>query len=104
MGLRQRLGGWLTKPAERTAYDVPVVTLDSLKLPNVSFIKIDVEGHEMSVIEGAKELLATQRPTLIVEIWDLEEPEVRAGKVNRISSFGYEVVPISRIDTLFIPK
>lgn len=33
-----------------------------------SLVKIDVEGHEMKVIAGAKELLGRDRPFLIVEI------------------------------------
>lgn len=85
-------------------YKVEVVSLDSLGLRDVSFIKIDVEGHEMAVIDGAARMLEEQRPALIVEIWDLEEPELRASKVGKIASFGYEAIPISRIDTLFVPK
>jgi len=32
------------------------------------FIKIDVEGAELSVLEGAKETLATTRPIMLIEI------------------------------------
>jgi len=35
--------------------------------PVVSFCKIDVEGAELSVLEGAKEMLATCRPALLLE-------------------------------------
>jgi FkbM family methyltransferase len=35
--------------------------------PVVSFCKIDVEGAEMSVLEGAKEMLAACRPALLLE-------------------------------------
>ncbi len=55
----------------------------------------------MDVINGARRLLAKQRPALIVEIWNLEEPEIRTRKVNTICAYGYKAVPISRIDTLF---
>jgi FkbM family methyltransferase len=34
----------------------------------VGFIKIDVEGHELAVINGATTLLTTQRPLLLIEI------------------------------------
>jgi FkbM family methyltransferase len=47
---------------------VPTATLDSRKLRNVSLIKIDVEGHEVDVLDGARQTILQNRPTLIVEI------------------------------------
>jgi FkbM family methyltransferase len=35
----------------------------------IGFIKIDVEGYEIQVIEGARGLLGEHRPNLQVEIW-----------------------------------
>ena len=55
--------GELTKP-------VKIATLDSFQLENVSFIKIDVEGHELHVLEGARQTLSTQRPRVLIEIKD----------------------------------
>jgi len=50
---------------------VPVRTLDDIlrdiDVP-VSFIKIDVEGHELEVLAGAEETLRRHRPSLLVEI------------------------------------
>ncbi|MEZ5503146.1 MAG: FkbM family methyltransferase [Halioglobus sp.] len=43
-------------------------TLDSYGFNQVSLIKIDVEGHESSVIAGAGATLAASRPALLVEI------------------------------------
>jgi len=34
----------------------------------VSFIKIDVEGHELEVLKGGSLLLERERPSLLVEI------------------------------------
>jgi FkbM family methyltransferase len=52
--------------------DAPTVTLDafgsSIKDVPVKFIKIDVEGHEYAVIQGACNLLKKHRPILLVEI------------------------------------
>lgn len=47
---------------------VTLQTLDSYQFENVSFIKIDVEGHECSVIEGAIATLASSKPALLIEI------------------------------------
>jgi FkbM family methyltransferase len=48
--------------------EVATTRLDDLDLGDVGFIKIDVEGHEMAVIDGASETLRRYRPPLIVEI------------------------------------
>jgi hypothetical protein len=36
----------------------------------VGFIKIDVEGHEMDVIKGARQLIGEYRPRVLVEAED----------------------------------
>jgi FkbM family methyltransferase len=42
--------------------------LDDFDLGDVGFIKIDVEGHELAVLQGATGLLGAQRPTVMIEI------------------------------------
>jgi hypothetical protein len=51
-----------------TRVDVEVRTLDSFAFRDISFIKIDVEGHESAVLRGALESLRRDRPMLLVEI------------------------------------
>jgi len=46
---------------------VPMRTLDSFALEEVDFIKIDVEGFERPVIEGAVETILRYRPHVVVE-------------------------------------
>jgi FkbM family methyltransferase len=41
--------------------------LDDCVSEPVGFIKVDVEGHELAVLEGAKHVLETDRPTVLVE-------------------------------------
>jgi len=48
--------------------EVPLATLDSYQLRDIAAIKIDVEGHEASVLDGAAETIARERPVLIVEV------------------------------------
>lgn len=47
---------------------VPVNTLDSYHYDDVDLIKIDVEGHELAVIEGAVGTISRCKPYLIIEI------------------------------------
>lgn len=46
---------------------VPVVILDAYRLQACAFVKIDVEGMEAQVLEGAAETLHRLRPALYVE-------------------------------------
>jgi FkbM family methyltransferase len=47
---------------------VEVTTLDAYELPELSLIKIDVEGHELAVLRGAARTLAKHRPVVIAEV------------------------------------
>lgn len=47
---------------------VSLAALDAFELDGVDLIKIDVEGHELQVLEGATGTIAESRPVLIVEI------------------------------------
>ena len=48
--------------------DVPCRTIDSYNFQDVDAIKIDVEGSELFVIEGAKDTIDRCRPSVQVEI------------------------------------
>lgn len=71
------------------AHRVRVVTLDSLELREVTAIKLDAEGAEQEVLEGARRTLTTSRPVLSIEI----EERHRAGSTREVpallGSLGY---------------
>ena len=46
---------------------VPLETLDSFELQDVDLVKIDVEGYESFVVQGARRTLIRSRPIVIVE-------------------------------------
>jgi len=45
------------------------VALDNENHTNVGFIKVDVEGYELDVLEGATKLIERDRPTMMVEVY-----------------------------------
>lgn len=52
---------------------VPVLTVDSLALTRCDLIKIDTEGFEDLVVQGALQTLQTHRPALYVEVHDRDK-------------------------------
>lgn len=49
------------------ATNVSIITMDSLGISDVDFIKIDCEGFELFVIQGAEQTIRTCKPVIIVE-------------------------------------
>lgn len=43
-------------------------TIDCLGITDVTFMKIDVEGHELQVLQGSLGLLRAHQPVLLIEI------------------------------------
>lgn len=51
----------------RKSYKVMLMSLDSLQLPRLDLLKIDVEGMEIEVLDGAKEMIQRHRPVMLIE-------------------------------------
>ena len=49
-------------------HDVEIKTLDSYQFETIDFIKIDVEGYEWEVVQGAEQTIDRCRPTVQMEI------------------------------------
>jgi FkbM family methyltransferase len=63
--------------------------LDSLISEEVGFIKVDVEGHELSVLRGASQLLARSKPVILVEAEERHRKEAIGSLVSYLTEFGY---------------
>ena len=88
-------------PSEKvTTQVVQARTLDSYGFENVVFIKIDVEGHELQVLEGAAETIARCRPVILLEIKTTARSAVSAFLKDRQFELFYlrhgKLVPVAR--------
>jgi FkbM family methyltransferase len=92
---------------------VPAITIDSLKLDRVSFIKVDTQGSDLRVLQGAEQTIVRCRPTIVFEF----ERELTKFHGNELSdyegyfeSIGYELTVVSnrgngkQIDYLARPR
>jgi len=76
--------------------DVEMKRLDDCGVTSCSFVKIDVEGHEEAVLEGAPRLIAAQRPVLMMELDENLTPGAVARVGARCAAFGYRGFFLSR--------
>jgi FkbM family methyltransferase len=70
------------------AVRVPLITIDSLGLDNVTFMKIDVEGHEVAALHGAADTIKRDRPRLFVEVEQRVQPVSQV--TGLLQAWGYE--------------
>jgi len=84
------------KVGDRAHMRVRVTTarLDDLDPPQTGFMKIDVEGHERAVLEGARGLIARDRPAMIVEIEERHTGRDLDGELDFVESLGYRTLAL----------
>jgi FkbM family methyltransferase len=66
--------------------------IDDYNFPDVGFIKIDVEGHELAVLAGAETTLTRHRPNLLIECNDEHQPNAVKRLGAWLDAHGYTAV------------
>jgi FkbM family methyltransferase len=97
-------GGFLPDGADTTGSGrgtiVPTMALDDLDLDSVSVVKIDVEGAEAIVIDGALATIERHRPTFVMEFSQEMTTRVSARSprqhLSRFVDWGYSIAVIDR--------
>jgi FkbM family methyltransferase len=70
---------------------VKLKSLDEIDFQDekITFIKIDVEGHEMLVLEGGKETFEKYRPIVAFEQHEHEFINGESAVINKLKEYGY---------------
>ena len=88
-------------------HEVEIVRLDDVVTAPVGFVKIDIQGAELAALEGARRILADDRPVVMVE-------QNVAGPIDRfLGALGYDphtwrdgvLRPgIGHLNTIYLPR
>lgn len=94
-------GSVVADPAVARADDVGIEvrrldSLEELKDEDIAFVKIDVEGHELQVLEGARETLARKRPIVSFEQHASEIVDGSSPAIDLLRSMNYRFATIER--------
>jgi FkbM family methyltransferase len=69
--------------------EVPLARLDDVVTEPVGFIKIDVEGHEMSVLRGCQRIILDDQPNFLVESEARHAPGAPGELFSWMAGHGY---------------
>ena len=86
-----------------TSSEVSCTTLDEYASTHTppTFIKLDVEGGELQVLEGARNMLQQHRPTIAMEIWLDEKGQSHSQKAKQfLADLGYKAYYIDSAGSL----
>lgn len=79
-----------------TPISVETIPLDECGIENVGFIKIDVEGFEWSVVAGARNLIARDRPVMIIEIEEKHRNKSIEECLKEVTELGYSMLFVNK--------
>jgi len=85
-----RINNWGGLELENTVVGEPVeaITIDSLELSGCDFLKIDVEGMELQVLQGAEETIQKYQPIIYTEA---DREDKKASLFAYLRSHGYRL-------------
>jgi len=73
-------------------FTTALARLDDFALSDVDFIKIDVEGHEEKVLDGAMDTIGRWRPALLIELEERHNAGCVARVRDRFAGLGYAML------------
>jgi len=88
-----------------TTFKIRTKKLDDVLPDNkIGFIKIDVEGHEENVLNGAVKIIKKNKPVLLVEIEEKHSKKNVKETINFINSLGYKSYYLTNLNLVSTDK
>lgn len=94
--------GYITVKENEETIEYPVVTIDEelAAIKSCSLIAIDVEGYELNVLRGSKDIIARYKPYLIIEV----NPQFLSQRANINVDILYEEINKMGYESFYIEK
>ncbi|MFI3210949.1 MAG: FkbM family methyltransferase, partial [Peptostreptococcaceae bacterium] len=80
--------------------DIHIKSIDNMDLPNPQFIKIDVEGFEISVLRGMLKTIEISKPTIWIEV--RVDTFIEVNKI--LTQLDYSIIEYSKFNVLYMYK
>jgi len=82
--------------------EIYILTLDSIGLNDIGFIKMDVEENELFVLLGANETLKRNNYPKI--LFECNDPVNNACLFNHLSSLSYKIINVSGANNMYLAE
>ena len=79
-------------------------TLDSFGLTNVDFVKIDVDGFEIPLLNGAKQTLIKNNPVINIEMKKDKRNNITQQCASILKDLGYKFHKRTKSDEVWLKK
>ena len=79
--------------------EVEIIAIDDLDLPRLDFLKIDVEGMEIDVLKGARQMISKCLPWIWVEYWKVGKETIK----GQFEGLGYKFFRMDELNMLCAP-
>ena len=82
--------------------DIECKSFDSFNFAEIDYVKIDVDGFEIPLLEGAKETLTRNSPVINIEMKRAKRPVITRRATAILNDLGYQYVKTTKSDEIWI--